>query len=97
MVIKKLDVLSVGKITGIIAAAFGLIAGLLLLVFGGLFAGMLGSQGDASPLAALGGGVVGAIALPIFYGICGFIGGVIQALIYNIAAGVIGGIRIETE
>ena len=41
--------------------------------------------------------MVGAIALPIFYGICGFVGGVIQALIYNIAAGVIGGIRIETE
>ena len=30
MIIKKLDILSVGKITGIIAAAFGLIAGLLL-------------------------------------------------------------------
>ena len=29
MIIKKLDILSVGKITGIIAAAFGLIAGLL--------------------------------------------------------------------
>ena len=96
MVIRKLDVLSVGKITGIIAAAFGLIAGLLLLVFGGLIAGLVGSQGDASPLAALG-GVVGAIALPVFYGICGFVGGVLQALIYNIAAGVIGGIRIETE
>lgn len=97
MIIKKLDILSVGKITGIIAAAFGLIAGLLLLVFGSMIAGLAGSQGDAGPLAALGGGVVGMIALPILYGICGFVGGVIQALIYNLAAGVIGGIRIETE
>ncbi|MCA0394148.1 MAG: hypothetical protein LCH70_08555 [Proteobacteria bacterium] len=97
MIIKKLDILSVGKITGIIAAAFGLIAGLLLLVFGSMIAGLAGSQGDAGPLAALGGGVVGVIALPILYGICGFVGGVIQALIYNLAAGVIGGIRIETE
>jgi len=97
MIIKKLDILSVGKITGIIAAAFGLIAGLLLLVFGSMIAGLAGSQGEAGPLAALGGGVVGVIALPILYGICGFVGGVIQALIYNLAAGVIGGIRIETE
>ena len=97
MVIKRIDVLSVAKITGIIAAAFGLIAGLLLLVFGSMIAGLAGSQGDAGPLAALGGGVVGVIALPILYGICGFVGGVIQALIYNLAAGVIGGIRIETE
>ena len=97
MVIKKLDVLSVGKITGIIAAAFGLLAGLILLLFGGLFAGLAGAGSDAGPLAALGGGVLGAIALPILYGICGFVGGVIQALVYNLAAGAIGGIRIETE
>lgn len=97
MIIKKLDVLSVGKITGIIAAAFGLVAGLLLLVFGGLFAGLAGAAGEASPLAMLGGGVVGVVALPVLYGICGFIGGVLQAVVYNLAAGVIGGIRIETE
>ncbi|TYT27368.1 hypothetical protein FZO89_14485 [Luteimonas viscosa] len=97
MIIKKLDVLSVGKITGIIAAAFGLLAGLLMLVFGSLFAGILGSQGESGGLAALGGGIVGLIALPILYGIAGFIGGLIQAVIYNLAAGVIGGIRIETE
>lgn len=97
MIIKKLDVLSVGKITGIIAAAFGLLAGLILLLFGGLFAGLAGAAGEGSPLAALGGGVFGLIALPVIYGVFGFIGGVIQALVYNLAAGVIGGIRIETE
>lgn len=97
MIIKKLDVLSVGKITGIIAAAFGLLAGLFLLVFGGMLAGLAGGTGEGNPLLAVGGGIVGVIALPIIYGICGFIGGLIQALIYNLAAGVIGGIRIETE
>lgn len=97
MIIKKLDVLSVGKITGIIAASFGLIAGLLLLVFGSLFAGLAGAAGEGSPLAALGGGVIGVVALPVLYGIAGFIGGVLQAVVYNLAAGVIGGVRIETE
>ncbi|HRO28218.1 MAG TPA: hypothetical protein PK743_06485 [Luteimonas sp.] len=97
MIIKKLDVLSVGKITGVIAAAFGLLAGLILLVFGGMLAGLAGSSGEGNPLLAVGGGIFGVIALPIIYGFFGFIGGLIQALIYNLAAGVIGGIRIETE
>lgn len=97
MVIKKLDVVSVGKISGIIAAAFGLLAGLILLVFGSLFAGLAGASGEAGPLAAIGGGVAGVVVLPLLYGVIGFIGGMLQALIYNLAAGVIGGIRIETE
>jgi hypothetical protein len=95
MIIKKLDVLSVAKISGIIAAAVGLIAGLLFLVFGGIFAGLLGSEGATGGLLALGGGIFGLIFFPILYGIVGFIGGLIQAVIYNLAAGFVGGIRIE--
>jgi len=97
MIIKRIDVLSAGKISGIIAAAIGLIAGLLFLLFGSMIAGLAGQQQDGGGLIAMGGGIVGVIALPIIYGIFGFIGGVIQAFIYNLAAGFVGGIRIETE
>jgi hypothetical protein len=37
------------------------------------------------------------ISLPVFYGILGFIGGMIGALVYNLAAGIVGGIRFELE
>ncbi|MCR6662525.1 MAG: hypothetical protein NVV60_05100 [Luteimonas sp.] len=98
MIIKKLDVISVGKISGIIAAAIGLIAGLLFFIFGGLIGGLIGAnQGGGGGLIAFGGGVFGLVLLPILYGVLGFIGGLIQAFIYNIAAGFVGGIRIETE
>lgn len=40
---------------------------------------------------------MGIIILPLMYGIVGFVAGAIQAIIYNLAAGFIGGIRIETE
>jgi hypothetical protein len=41
---------------------------------------------------------VGAlIIMPIFYGVIGFIGGIIGSLLYNLAAGVIGGIRMDLE
>ncbi len=95
MIIKRIDVLSAGKISGIIAAALGLIAGLVILLFGSVFSGLMGSEAGGS-FAALG-GIMGVIILPILYGVLGFIGGALQAFIYNIAAGFVGGIRIETE
>ncbi|MGV8931733.1 MAG: hypothetical protein ACOH1R_06420 [Luteimonas sp.] len=95
MIIKRIDVLSAGKISGIIAAALGLIAGLVILLFGSVFSGLMGSEAGGG-FAALG-GIMGVIILPILYGVLGFIGGALQAFIYNIAAGFVGGIRIETE
>lgn len=94
MIIKRIDVLSVAKITGIIAAAFGLIAGIITFLFGSLLGGLVGE--GAGGLGMFG-GFMAVILLPIMYGIFGFIGGAIQAFIYNLAAGMIGGIRIETE
>jgi hypothetical protein len=41
---------------------------------------------------------VGAVIfLPIFYGIIGFVGGLISALLYNLIARLVGGIELEVE
>ncbi len=37
------------------------------------------------------------IGLPVFYGMLGFIMGAIAALVYNILAGMAGGIKFELE
>jgi len=37
------------------------------------------------------------IFLPIMYGVIGFIAGAIGAALYNLVAGVVGGIEIEVE
>jgi len=42
-------------------------------------------------------GIIMMIALPIMYGLFGFIGGTIGALIYNVMAGIIGGVKFELE
>ena len=48
--------------------------------------------------ALMGGlGVLSIVAFPVMYGIFGFLGGLIQALIYNLAARFVGGLRVETE
>ena len=93
MIIKRIDVLSAAKIFGITAAAFGLLAGILVFLFGGVLGSLFGDAGGVGFV----GGFMAIITMPIMYGIFGFIGGALQAFIYNLAAGFIGGIRIETE
>ena len=71
--------------------------GTVLNVCGIVAGGVLGSLfGDAGGVGFVG-GFMAIITMPIMYGIFGFIGGAIQAFIYNLAAGFIGGVRIETE
>ena len=45
----------------------------------------------------IGGGLIGIVVLPIFYGIVGLIFGLISAALYNVVARLVGGIRIETS
>lgn len=99
MVIRKVGVGSAGKIFGTLYFAIGLIIGAIFALFSLLGAGMgaaFSEGGDAGMLGALFG--VGAIIiLPICYGVIGFIGGIIMALVYNIVAGMVGGLQIEVD
>jgi len=96
MVITKVNPLSVAKVAAILYAGIGLIAGALFSLIGaGLCRALAGVEG-AGPLSALFG--VGAIIImPICYAVLGFIGSFIFALIFNFAAGLTGGIEVETK
>ncbi len=92
MVVKSVGVLSVGKVMGCVYALFGLIGGGLFTLLS--LAGLAIGGPDAGPAALLFG--VGAIViLPVFYGVMGFIGGIIAAAFYNLVASIAGGIEIE--
>jgi hypothetical protein len=100
--IKKLGILSVAKIQGLVMLVISLLIsipyGLIIILYALFGASMLGGNGA---LALGGGGVVLGIVimigLPIFYGIIGFVGGAISALVYNLFSGMVGGIEIEVE
>ena len=100
--IRKMGVLSLAKIYGLMMLIISLIIsipyGLIIIVYA-LFGGKL--LGGNAGLAVGGGGVVVGllimIGLPIVYGIFGFIFGAIGALVYNLFAGMVGGIEIEFE
>jgi hypothetical protein len=95
MVIKRVGVVSVGKMYGAVCAAMGLIIGVLFAAIGSLGSGLAGASGT-SVLPFAGMGVAAIIVIPIMYGIFGFIGGVIGGAFYNLFAGMVGGIEIET-
>ncbi len=94
MVIKRVGVLSVGKMYGAVCTAMGLVFGVLFAAIGSLGSTFAQASGGMMPFAGM--GIAAVIVIPIMYGIFGFIGGVIGAVFYNMFAGMVGGIEIET-
>jgi hypothetical protein len=98
MVIRQVGVGSAAKIVGALYALFGLIFGVLVALFALVGGGMSGASDEALP-GWIGGlfGIGAVIFLPIVYGVLGAVGGALTALFYNIIAGMVGGLQIETE
>jgi hypothetical protein len=92
-IVKSVGVLSVAKIMGLIYACMGLIFVPFFLMIGAL--GSFAGQSNF-PLAGLF-SVVGAIFLPLFYGVLGFIAGALGALLYNLFAKLVGGFELELQ
>jgi hypothetical protein len=93
MVIKRIAVLKAAIFQSALMAAFGLIAALIFMMFGAMFSGLNHQAGAIAGIA----GVAMLIFLPIMYGVIGFIAGAIGAALYNLIAGVVGGIEIDVE
>jgi hypothetical protein len=95
MVIRRVGVWSAAKLYAAIMAAMGLFIGLMFAALS-LVGAAAGMDEGAGAFAGLFG--VGAIIIaPIFYGVMGLIGGAIGALLYNLFAGMVGGLEVETE
>jgi hypothetical protein len=82
MELKRVGVLSCGKVIGILYVFVGLIAGILFALIGVLSAAIgAAASGSNEPLVG--------------YGILGFIGGIVGAALYNLVAKFVGGIELE--
>ena len=97
MVIRRIDPLSVGKVAGLLYAVIGLIIGALISVVAMAGASLAGQAGESVPIVGMLFGAGAIIVLPIVYGVAGFIGTAIAAAIYNLVAGVVGGIRVDVD
>lgn len=103
MMIRRFSVLSVAKMYSLLLFVVGLIIGVLyglaFMIFGAAMS-TFATRGEGQAAGGISSiiiGVVIMIAFPIFYAVVGFIAGAIGALIYNMAAGVVGGVKFELE
>lgn len=98
MILRRIGVMSCGKLSGALYSVFGLVGGVIFALFSLLGAGMAASQTDQpEPLLGAVFGVGAVIIMPLFYGAMGFVMGIITAALYNFVAGWIGGIELELE
>src|SRR5689334_3106672 len=93
--LRRVNVLSVAKISGLWHFCFGLLFCLLLLPFS-ILGGLAGQQGGGRQgafAAAFGVGFV--VIMPVFYAVFGLLLGALGGAFYNFVAERIGGIEFE--
>lgn len=88
--LKKIGVLSLGKLQAIIMAIIGLIIGIFYAISALLLGNMFNIQSGYFSIA-------GIILFPLIYGILGFIGGVIGALVFNAGIKIVGGLEMHFQ
>jgi hypothetical protein len=98
MVIRQIGVGSLAKILAALYAFWGFIFGAILALAAMVGAGTGAGTDNGMPVW-LGGmfGVGAIIILPILYGCFGALGGALTAVMYNVVAGMVGGLVVETE
>ena len=97
MVIKRVNPISAAKVGGVLGVLLGFVIGAFISLFAMAFGGAIAAASDA-PGGAFAGMIFGAgaiIILPIFYGCIMFIGALIQAALYNVAAKWTGGVEVD--
>ena len=101
MTIRRFGVISVAKMYGLLLFVLGLfigvIYGLFFIIFGAAMSAMGSRDAATGGVSSVVVGIGLMIAIPIFYGVLGFIMGAIGALVYNALAGTIGGVKFELE
>jgi len=96
MTLRRIDPLSLAKVGGLLYALIGLLIGALISLFA--VAGAMSIAQDASDeFVGLVFGVGAIFVLPVFYGAMGFVGGLLSAFLYNLAAKFVGGVVLDLE
>ena len=95
MVLKSIGVFSMAKMLGALYAVAGFLIGLLFALASVVGAGF--ADAGAEGVWALMFGVGSVIILPVFYGVMGFLAGALMSVIYNVVAGLAGGVELNLE
>ena len=97
MIIRRIGVLSAAKMFGILGLAIGLLVGVMMFLVTSMGGMAAAAQEQSGAGLVAGMGLLAVIVMPLMYGVFMFVGGAIQAFLYNVAARYVGGIQIEAE
>jgi len=92
MVIKSVGAVSFAKIMGTLYVIVGVVLGGLLSLVA-----MAGFGRSGSGLGGAIFGVAAVVVVQLVYGCLGFVATLIGAWLYNMAAGIVGGVELETD
>lgn len=95
-VVKRIEPLSAMKIGGILYGILGLLIGAIfsVLALSGVFSSPLTGSGMPGWFPVVF-GAMAVVILPIFYGVLGAVMAGLMAVFYNLAAGFVGGLKVD--
>ena len=94
MLLKQVGAVSLAKIYGAMMAFTGLIFGIFFAFLNLLLPQMYGS---VQPMMFKSFGLLSIIILPIFYGVMGFVAGLVTAGFYNLVSKYVGYLEVDLE
>lgn len=96
MVIKRVGPISCAKIAGTLYAILGIVVGgvFSLVAAAGVFAAADAADTPAFPMMF---GAAAIVVFPVLYGVLGFVMALIGAWLYNVLAGLVGGIELDLQ
>jgi Transmembrane domain of unknown function (DUF3566) len=97
MIVKSVGVWSVGRMYGTLSAVMGLLFGSFLAIFSVVGTGLAGRNDDMPAFFGLLFGAGAVVVLPIFYGVLGLLMGALGATLYNLFAGLVGGVELDLQ
>jgi hypothetical protein len=89
--VQRINVAQLAKLMGVLDLMLGVVVGVCFY----LFSTVAGSA--ASSMFPMMGGIGMLIFFPVMYGVFGFVGGALIAWLYNLVAGMVGGVEFEIE
>lgn len=96
MTVKRIGVLSLAKVMGVLYGGLGLIVGSIFTFFALVGSAIGMASGEKEAILGLIFGVGAIIIMPLVYGTIGLIAGLLVSSLYNLAAGLVGGVELET-
>jgi hypothetical protein len=90
--IQRVGVAQLAKVLGVLYFLMGIVFVVIMLL---VSRGMAGAAGAAFPAFGYGGGIGMMLVMPLLYAFFGVVFGALSAGLYNVVAGMLGGVEID--